>query len=241
MADLSVAVAIIQRITADLRRYGDGRGIHKDTVESYVLSLEFVMRELVVLDAIDLSTASSDEHTEAIENVRRCLVLLRDYNERCARNDYDGYHNSCKIIHTGLIGRPSIEITYDQLSFLVESNFTCTQIASMLGVSLRAIQRRLSEFGISIRMTYSTITDDELDEIVSQIQTQFPMYGNRLMQGQLLSRGYRIQQKRVRESQRRVDPEGTIIRHLHVLNRRQYTVRAPRSLYHIDGHHKLIR
>jgi len=64
---------------------------------------------------------------------------------------------------------------------------------------------------------------------------QFPKHGNRLMQGHLLSKGYRVQQKRVRESQRRIDPEGTIIRHLHVLNRREYRVPAPRSLYHIDN------
>ena len=61
------------------------------------------------------------------------------------------------------------------------------------------------------------------------------------MQGHLLSRGYRVQQNRIRESQRRVDPEGAIIRRLHVLNRREYSVPSPRSLYHIDGHHKLIR
>lgn len=42
------------------------------------------------------------------------------------------------------------------------------------------------------------------------------------------------------ENHRRVDPSGAIIR-LNVLNRRQYRVPAPRSLYHIDGHHKLIR
>lgn len=99
----------------------------------------------------------------------------------------------------------------------------------------------MSEFGLSIQAQYSDITDQELDRIVYEIQRQFPMCGNRQMLGHLLSRGYRIQQSHIRESQRRVDPDGAVIRRLHVLNRREYSVPSPRSLYHIDGHHKLIR
>ena len=52
----------------------------------------------------------------------------------------------------------------------------------------------MTEFGLSIRSQYSTITNPELDVIVREIQVQFPMCGNRQMQGHLLSRGYRIQQ-----------------------------------------------
>ena len=31
------------------------------------------------------------------------------------------------------------------------------------------------------------------------------------------------------------------LRRLRILNRRHYSVSSPLSLYHIDGHHKLIR
>lgn len=61
------------------------------------------------------------------------------------------------------------------------------------------------------------------------------------MQAHLLSRGFRLQQHRVRESQRRIDPEGSMLRRLNGIHRREYSVPAPRSLYHIDGNHKLIR
>ena len=114
-------------------------------------------------------------------------------------------------------------------------------MADMLGVSVRTVRRRMCEYGLSIRAQYTTISNEELDGIVRVIQQQFPMCGNRQMQGHLLSRGIRIQQSRIRESQRRVDPDGALIRRLHVLNRREYSVPAPLSLYHIDGHHKLIR
>ena len=61
------------------------------------------------------------------------------------------------------------------------------------------------------------------------------------MRGHLLSMGYRVQQCRIRDSQRRTCPEGTMMRRLTCLQRRQYKVAAPRSLYHLDGNHKLIR
>lgn len=99
----------------------------------------------------------------------------------------------------------------------------------------------MSEYGLSIQDMFSDLTDRELDEIVSDIHHEFPMCGNRQMIGHLQARGIRIQQHRVRESMRRVDPEGTVARRLHTICRRRYAVAAPRSLYHIDGNHKLIR
>ena len=61
------------------------------------------------------------------------------------------------------------------------------------------------------------------------------------MHGRLLRKGYRIQQARIRDSQRSIDSSGTALHRLRVLNRRHYSVLSPLSLYHIDGLHKLIR
>ncbi len=55
----------------------------------------------------------------------------------------------------------------------------------------------------------------------------------------LRSNGFRVQQHRIREAIRRIDPVGTIARRLGSLHRRKYAVAAPRS--HMDGNHKLIR
>ena len=95
------------------------------------------------------------------------------------------------------------------------------------------------ENGVSISAQYAEITNHELDKITREIQSAFPMCGNRQMQGHLLSRGLRVQQVQIRDSQRRVDPHGMLVRHLHTVHRCQYKVRAPRSLYHIDGNHKI--
>ena len=96
-------------------------------------------------------------------------------------------------------------------------------------------------YGLSVQALYSTISDAELDDLVQNIHQQHPTCGNIQMQGHLLSRGYRIQQIRIQESMRRVDPTGTALRQLYVMNRCQYSVPCPLSLFHIDGNHKLIR
>lgn len=90
-----------------------------------------------------------------------------------------------------MIGRPRFEISYDQLSFLVENRFTVPQIASMLGISVRTVHRRLAEFPLSIRAQYSVPSDNELDCIIGQVHRMFPMCGNSQIQGHLLARGFK--------------------------------------------------
>ena len=56
----------------------------------------------------------------------------------------------------------------------------------------------MSDYGLSIRETYSRISEQELDAVVARIQQQFPLCGHRQMQGHLLAQGLRIEQGRVR-------------------------------------------
>ena len=53
--------------------------------------------------------------------------------------------------------------------------------------------------------------------------------------------GLKVQRKRVRESLERVDPSVVSARFRQVLHRCVYNVNMPNSLWHIDGHHKLIK
>lgn len=88
------------------------------------------------------------------------------------------------------------------------------QIAELLGVSVSTVRCRMSAFNLSIRATYSSITDDRLDELVVGVQCQFPNWGNCQMYGHLLSLGIRVQYDRVRESHNPVDPEGSTMQRL---------------------------
>jgi hypothetical protein len=53
--------------------------------------------------------------------------------------------------------------------------------------------------------------------------------------------GYRVTRKRLRESIRRIDPEGTWFRKQKRIKRVEYSVPGPFALWHIDGCHKLIK
>ena len=82
-----------------------------------------------------------------------------------------------------------------------------------------------------------------LTNISKKIIRDFPNIGYRSVKGHLANIGHIIQQNRIKESMRRVDFEGVLFRRflLKPVQRRVYNVRAPLSLWHIDGYHKLIR
>ena len=62
-----------------------------------------------------------------------------------------------------------------------------------------------------------------------------------MMQGYLESIQVKVPRYRVRQSMRRVDPQGVENRKKKALKRREYHVAGPNALWHIDGNHKLIR
>ena len=100
-------------------------------------------------------------------------------------------------------------------------------MAQLLGVSVSTIRRHMLSFNISICATYSLISDTDLDGIVSDVQQQFPNWGNRQMYGYLFSQNIRVQYSRVGELQSRVDPDGSMMRQLLTLRRRSYSVSGP--------------
>ena len=71
----------------------------------------------------------------------------------------------------------------------------------------------------------------------------FPLCGIGRMKGFLLGRGVRVQWSHVRSSLWRTDPAGILLQttQLSIVNRCHYNVPGPRSLWHLDGNHKLIR
>ena len=70
-----------------------------------------------------------------------------------------------------------------------------------------------------------------------------PNCGYRRMRGHLTARGLLVQWNRIQDSMKRVCPEGILMQALQLtaVQRRFYHVKAPLSLWHIDGNHKLIR
>ena len=90
----------------------------------------------------------------------------------------------------------------------------------------RTVERRLQEFGLSVRATYTDISEEHLDSTVNQILPTFPNNGYKRMSGYLRTRGIRIQQRRIRKSMRRVDPQGTLLRALEMNKARTFACSA---------------
>ena len=89
--------------------------------------------------------------------------------------------------------------------------------------------------------TYSTIDDNQFDELTIQACDEHPGIGMRILKGFLLRKGFRVQRERIRLSLLRIDRIGIVQRWKSTVKRRQYNVKHPLSLWHIDGNHKLIR
>ena len=114
-------------------------------------------------------------------------------------------------------------------------------MAAAIGVSPRTIHRRLSEYGLSVRGSYTEVSDEDLDSVVAEINHHFPRHGYRNIEGHLEHRGIRVPRRRIRASLSRIDPEGVALMWSYTIQRRTYNVRGPNCLWHIDGLHALIR
>ena len=134
-----------------------------------------------------------------------------------------------------------MHISEDQLGLFLSLNFTVRDMASILQCSERTVHRRLSAFGLSVRGTFSSISDAHLDAAVAEINRNFPRHGYRNVIGHLQAIGIRVPRRRVRQSLCRVDPEGACLRWAYTIQRRSYSVSGPNALWHIDGLRALIR
>jgi len=58
-----------------------------------------------------------------------------------------------------------------------------------------------------------------------------------MLLGHLMEKGVVVQQRRVRDTLRRIDHEGVLMHQRLGIRRHQYNVAAPLELWHIDGNH----
>ena len=58
----------------------------------------------------------------------------------------------------------------------------------------------------AVAVTYSDISDSELDSLVKSIQEEFPNAGLVIVQGRLQSVGFQVERARIRQSLARNDP-----------------------------------
>ena len=112
--------------------------------------------------------------------------------------------------------------------------YTWQEVADAVGVSRTTLWRRLQEENVTLS-SYTEISDHDLDYQVRIIQRDFPNAGH------LRSQGVHVQRQRLRQSVARTDLICRRARWHQTLSRRAYSVPGPNSLWHIDGHHSLVR
>lgn len=93
----------------------------------------------------------------------------------------------------------------------------------------------------SARNRFTTISDPDLEEHVRRLHNQFPRSGSEMMRAYLHAEGIVVQRRRVRETLKQIDPAAAAQRWGQTVARRTYYVPFPNSLWHIDGHMRLIR
>lgn len=197
--------------------------------------LEFVCRqEMVFIDALSQHIQVSQDIIERLTELNTAIQRHRDSQQPPPAVEVQrGPGNR----------RPRIIVPLDHLTHLLEIGLPANTIAMLMGVSRATLYRRMLENNLSVRVLYSTCTDAELDEHVSQIKERMPHAGYRLVKGTLEAQGHRVQWDRVKASMHRVDSLGILSRmtQLGCIIRRTYSVPCPKYLMHIDTNHKLIR
>jgi hypothetical protein len=145
------------------------------------------------------------------------------------------------VVRTGKRGRPRKVPNPFLLREAMQPNrrISKSRYARTIKVSRGTLYKYMDEFGIESK--YSSITDEELDKIAKEVQQSRPETGRRYLAGHLSSAGIKVQMERIRQSLARIDPIGQAIRNKETVQRRDYRMPRPNAMWHIDGHHKLIR
>lgn len=100
----------------------------------------------------------------------------------------------------------------------------------------------MQEFGITVRGTYSHLTEEELDNLVATIKKTSPHSSYRMMRGHLKALGHCVQWSRDWDSMNKVDLMEFLLEYNNLdIVRRQYSVRAPLFLMQMNTNHKLTR
>jgi hypothetical protein len=161
--------------------------------------------------------------------------------------------------HTGLAGRPSIDIDPDMLATLIQLRGP-THLASLFRCSARTVRRRALEYGLvepgppvyvevedengetvrfytSSTSSISSLSDEELDDITRQIIERFPNFGRRMIDGHFKHLGHHVPRRRIQASYTRVHGPPTSAFGPRRIHRRVYRVAGSNSLSHHDGQH----
>ena len=198
-------------------------------VDGLILQFDILLCHLNQLPGI------LDDVIVAVADLLRILVKLRD------EDDCRSGRLQLEIETSTDPSRPRYCIVREQIEYLLHLNLDCPTKSSVLGISLQTLRRRMSEFNLSVRSAYSSISDTDLESNIKALKEAYPNSRNCIMDGLLRERGIHVTQCRLREAMHQVDSNGLLVRFADLIHCRRYYVSAPQKLWHIDGNLKLVR
>jgi hypothetical protein len=144
------------------------------------------------------------------------------------------------VIHTGRPGRPRkvVNLAYLQEVTSTHRAIPIAKLATALKIHPHTLEHEMRRHGVTRQ--FAALSNADLDRLVKVYKSTKPDSGIRYLVGFLRYHGLRVQRKRVIHSVKRVDAVGRALRVRKIIKRRKYSVRRPNSLWHLDGHHKLI-
>lgn len=110
-------------------------------------------------------------------------------------------------------GRPKYDLDMKEASRLHLLGNSWESVAEAMGVTRKTIYNHLAMAGMSSsRKEFTTISDEQLDERVSEISLKHLFAGSSIILGHLEGEGIHLPAERIQESVRRVDAMGVLIR-----------------------------
>ena len=142
--------------------------------------------------------------------------------------------------YTGLRGQPKKIVNLKLLkeAILNSCNINCAELARSLGIHRNTLCLYMQHHGIEQK--YTPIGDSDLDNLVTACKKKCPDSSIQYIMGFMQAHGIHVQYRWVTQSICRVDCLGQVLRDRHVKTRHKYHIKRPNTLWHMDGHHKLI-
>lgn len=156
-----------------------------DVIDGFRWRIEMIYRELLAKEVSgeleNFEEAILPFVSEAYGHSVRAIELLE--------TDNCGFLSGLVVplVCSGSVGRPSFHIPQRVIAHLLRNRLSVPKIAEILDVSISTVRRRMVQFGLSVQETYADLSDSDVSEIVSNVNSQFPTWGVRQLYGYLIS------------------------------------------------------
>ncbi|KAJ9091560.1 hypothetical protein QFC21_007185 [Naganishia friedmannii] len=160
----------------------------------------------------------------------------------------EGFSRNLSSVTQGATSRH--DISKEMLVEFMKAKMTDAQIGRNFGCRAKTIYRRRLELSLHRRALMKSTPEEVLKEVakfslyhvMEYLNAQNkPKIGLEMARGHLREKNVPHTREQVRDLMRRLEPEQYDQRAGEATRRRQYSVPFVNSLWHIDGHHKLIQ